>query len=101
MVFDWDKAAQRIRETGAQDAGAGLAGDWEYTGGRILKEGKPIPRDDTYTYLASTWATPELDLDGDVEPCYVMEDEARRRWGDVEFSNLYWTDSALQILNQP
>ena len=66
-VFDWDRAARRIKETGATHAAAGLSGDWEWTGGDILRDGKPIPEDDTYVYLASTWATPELQIDGHVE----------------------------------
>ncbi len=60
MVFDWDKAAKRIKETGARQASAGLAGDWEYTGGEILVDGKPT--NDGYTYLASTWAVPEIEI---------------------------------------
>ena len=74
-VFDWDRAAQRIRETSAVSASAGLAGDWDWTGGTIYASGEPSSE---YTYLASTWATPELELtlpDGDVvtEDCYRME----------------------------
>lgn len=36
MVFDWDKAAQIIKERGATEASAGLESDWEWTGGDIL-----------------------------------------------------------------
>lgn len=98
-VFDWDKAAELIRERKPTVASAGLAGDWEYTGGCIYENGAPVPKDETYTYLASTWATPQLDMDGAVEACYVMEDVAAQRWGDdVDFSKLYWTNSALAIL---
>ena len=53
MVFDWERAAQRIKETGAKEASAGLYSDWEYTGGAIWRDGKPVDSDDTYTYLAS------------------------------------------------
>ena len=35
MVFDWERAAQRIKETGAKEASAGLHSDWEYTGGAM------------------------------------------------------------------
>ena len=31
MVFDWDKAAELIREYNPSYAAAGLQGDWEYT----------------------------------------------------------------------
>ena len=36
MVFDWDTAATLIRDRGATEASAGLASDWEYTGGNYL-----------------------------------------------------------------
>lgn len=93
MVFDWDEAARRIRERGAHHASAGLARDWECTGGDILRDGEPVPADATYVYLASTWATPELEIDGVTEPCWryqVNEDD----WG----AGTYWPDSARQIL---
>jgi hypothetical protein len=93
MVFDWDKAARIIRERKATTASAGLAQDWEWTGGEILTDGKPTPEDDTYVYLASNWATPELDIDGEVMPCYRMQD------GSGWDSKTYWPESALAILN--
>ena len=92
MVFDWDKAAQLIREKRPQSASAGLAGDWEYTGGTIYEDGKPYM--DSYTYLASTWATPELEMDEEVVPCYRMENETPD-WD----AHTKWPESALAILN--
>lgn len=92
-VFDWDKAAALIVERKAKYAGAGLAGDWEYTGGSIFKDGQPIPQEDTYTYLASTWATPELEIDGETIACFKMESETPG-WD----SGTYWPESALEIL---
>jgi hypothetical protein len=92
-VFDWDRAAKLIVERGAKNAEAGLAGDWDATGGAILADGKPVPRDETYAYLASTWATPELDIDGDVIECYRMA-STTPGWD----SATYWPDSALAIL---
>ena len=71
MVFDWLKAAKLIRERKPKEAQAGLRGDWEYTGGVIFRNGKPVKTE--YTYLASTWAVPELDLDGEMIPCFIME----------------------------
>jgi len=59
-VFDWDKAATMIREYGVKEASAGLSEDWEWTGGKILSDGKPVPRNETYTFLASNWATPAI-----------------------------------------
>jgi hypothetical protein len=95
MVFDWHKAAQLIKERKPQVASAGLQSDWEWTGGDIYKNGKPIPRSQTYAYLASTWATPELDMDGKVIPCFLMESETPKgAWG----SSTYWPPSARKIL---
>lgn len=94
MVFDWDKAAKLIKMRGAYTAHAGLRGDWGYTGGIILEHGKIIPQEDTYTYLASTWAVPELIID-DGEPiaCYTMQ-SVHPEW-DAES---YWPDTARDIL---
>lgn len=93
MVFDWDKAANLIVESGAVSASAGLRGDWEWTGGDILENGKPVPREDTYVFLASTWATPELSLDGETVDCFKMESETPG-WN----ADTYWPESALAIL---
>lgn len=93
MVFDWDRAATLIRERGAKDASAGLRGDWKYTGGEILRDGKPIDSGDTYTYLSSNWATPELDIDGAVIECWRYEEDTPG-WN----SGTYWPDSARAIL---
>ena len=90
MVFDWDKAARLIRESGCHVAEAGLRGDWEWTGGVIYDDG--IVTDD-YTYLASTWAGPLLKLDGDVVECYRMEHEVPG-WG----ANTKWVESARKII---
>lgn len=91
MVFDWDKAARIIRDKQPKTAYAGLRDDWEYTGGCIYKDGLPVCE---YAYLSSTWAVPELVIDGDgpIE-CYVMEHETK--W-DYDTK---WPKSALDILN--
>lgn len=96
MVFDWNRAAQIIKERGAKSASAGLEGDWEWTGGTILTDGKPTPHEDTYVFLASTWATPQLEVDGETIECYVMADQTPG-WN----SGTYWPDSALTILGLP
>lgn len=92
MVFDWNKAAERIRETKCEDAYAGLRGDWEWTGGSIYSDGKPDT--DSYTYLASTWAVPELVVNGQSEPCYKMQSQTPN-WD----AKTKWPESALKILN--
>lgn len=92
MVFDWDKAAQIIKERGARNASAGLAGDWDWTGGEILTDGEPNKED--YTYLASKWATPELYIDGEFIDCWVYQSD-KPDWG----SDTKWPESAVEILN--
>lgn len=94
MVFDWEKAAWLIKERKPKRASAGLRGDWEWTGDDIYENGAPVPSDNTYTFLASTWATPELDLDGEIVDCYKMESEVPG-WG----SDTYWPPEALAIIN--
>jgi len=91
MVFDWDKAAELIKEFGAQNASAGLSGDWDYTGGDILVEGE-IPEHGG-TYLASTWAAPEIDIDGDIQECYKMQSQTPD-WD----ASTFWPESAKAIL---
>lgn len=91
MVFDWDKAARIIAERKPMIAEAGLRNDWEWTGGTIYKNGKPVH--DDYTYLASTWATPELNIGSEIIDCYVMKSETE--WD----SDTKWPESALAILN--
>ena len=90
-VFDWNKAAQLINEYQPKEASAGLSEDWEWTGGIIFAGGKPVK--DGYTYLASNWATPEIELDGELHSCFVMQSE-QPDWN----SATKWPDSALQIL---
>lgn len=92
-VFDWEKAARLIRESGATDASAGLSGDWEWTGGKIFAHGKPVPKEDTYVYLASTHATPQLELNGELLACYRRKSETPG-WD----SDTYWPPEALAAL---
>ncbi len=92
-VFDWNKAAKILRERGTADALAGLRSDMEWTGGPILREGKPVPVDKTYTYLASVWATPIMEIDHEEIECWAWVDECG--WN----ANTYWPQSALDIFN--
>lgn len=92
MVFDWNKAAKIIKERQAKYASAGLQNDYEYTMGVIWRDGAVVT--DDYTFLASTWATPMLIVDGEEVPCYKMESDVPG-WG----SGTKWPDSALEILN--
>lgn len=92
MIFDWDKAARLIRERKPECASAGLRGDWEWTGGTIYEDGRPVK--DDYTFLASTWAVPELNMDGDIMECFRMKHEVPG-WD----SKTKWPKSALDILS--
>lgn len=93
MVFDWNKAARLIVNSGLKDASAGLAGDWEYTGGDIFLDGKIVNKEDTYTFLASTWATPQIVVGGKTYECYKMQFELPD-WN----AETYWPESARNIL---
>lgn len=88
--FDWKKAARLIAERKPRNASAGLIEDWEWTGGTIYRDGQPVPENETYVYLVSTWATPTLIMDGDEFSCYFIEGERNEE--------PYWSDEARQIL---
>lgn len=90
-VFDWDKAARIIRERRPHAAYAGLAEDLAETFSAIYADGEPLK--DGSGYLASTWATPELYLDGDSVDCWLWEHETE--WD----ADTRWPESALGILN--
>ena len=81
MVFDWEKAANLINSNRDSHISAGLCGDWEYTGGTIWMNRKPH---NGGPYLASTWATPEICIDGETYDCYKMENEVPE-WGSDTF----------------
>ena len=95
MVFDWIKAVKMIKEKKAQVVYAGLQGDWEYTGGKILENGKPVPEEDTYVFLCSNWAVPEILIDGAFHPCWILKEE-KPEWD----SKTYWPEEALKLLNK-
>lgn len=92
-VFDWDKAAEILVARGAKTARAGLSEDLEWTSGTILYEGKIVPKNETYTYLASTWAVPVLIIDEEEIACFRMKSETG--WT----ADTYWPESARKILN--
>lgn len=93
-VFDWIKAATILKERGIKEAQAGLAGDFEWTGGTILEDGKPVPEEDCYCYLASTWAIPMLVLDDEEIDCWKYASETPG-WG----AGTVWPPEALAIWN--
>lgn len=90
MVFDWDNAARILADRKPERASAGLANDFEWTGGIIWKDGKPFT--DDYTYLASTWAKPLLVIGDEGIECWRYESEVPE-WG----IDTKWPQSALRI----
>lgn len=93
-VFDWELAAKLIKDQKPSQAGAGLAGDWGWTGGTIYRAGAIV--DDEYTYLMSNHATPELEMDGETVDCFRYQDETPG-WG----SDTKWPPEARAILGLP
>lgn len=99
-AFDWDKAAQIIKEQLKIHPGliaeAGLQGDWDYTGGVIFKNGEPY--DNADTYLSSTWAIPTLIIfDGLGDE--VLEMECWTEESDRFHSGSKWDSTSIDILN--
>lgn len=99
MKFDWDKAAEIIKERFSNHpdllAEAGLQGDWNYTGGEIFEDGKPT--NDECTFLASNWAKPTLILSYDGKEqeeieCFTTDENSRFD----ETSK--WDEHSLKIL---
>lgn len=99
-AFDWDKAAKIIKDYLLKypnlTAEAGLQSDWSCTGGIIFQDGKPVS--DSYTYLASLWATPTLVLECDGEEilevdCGIDQEASRFNSGSK------WDNESLKILN--
>lgn len=95
MVFDWDRAAALISGAKPREAEAGLEGDWDYTGGAIYRNGAPVAKDETYTYLASFWAHPQIEIDGIRQDCWRYADDGCG-WN----ADTYWPASALEALGK-
>lgn len=96
MVFDWHKAAEICKRAAAKgkNVEAYLYSDREFTGGCILLDKEPYM--DDYTYLASTWAEPMIQVDGQApKKCYLMQSETPG-WD----AHTKWPDSALAIFNK-
>lgn len=92
-VFDWVKAAQIIAERNPSEASAGLSEDMNWTAGTIWRDGLPVAAEDTYVYLASTWATPVLEIDDEEIDCFKMQSETPN-W-DAE---TFWPEEARAAL---
>jgi len=98
-AFDWDKAAQIIKDKLQQYpnlyAEAGLQGDWDYTGGLIFADGKPT--NEEYTYLASNWAPPTLILYNNGDEIEEIQCSIAHEGSSFD-SDSKWDDKSLKIL---
>ncbi len=91
-VFDWNKAAFLIKVQKTKIASAGLEDDWEWTGG-IIFDGRPLLAGESYTFLASNHATPQIVIDDVEYDCWCYQSE-HPEW----HSGTRWPQSALDIL---
>ena len=94
-VFDWLKAVDLIKKNNATCAEAGLKSDWYCSGGVIFKNGKIVPKDETYIYLASSGLTPQILINGKYFDCYI-EDSESCDW----HAKTYWPKEAIDKLNK-
>jgi hypothetical protein len=76
---DWNKVKEFIEENKENliSVSAGLAEDWGWTSGEVWNNEKGyIPREDTYVYACSSWATPSIEVeykDGEIDmfECWI------------------------------
>lgn len=90
FVFNWDLAAQILRDRNVQTACAGLSEDLEATGAAILHNRNPILG--SGAYLQSKWATPVLIIDGVEHDCWKLA----RDYIDHAIDKI-WPQHALDI----
>lgn len=69
-IFDWMHAAELIKKLNPKTAYAGLMEDWSSTSGKIIYNYEPYLED--YTFLASSWAHPVLEIDNVFYDCYII-----------------------------
>lgn len=95
-VFDWHKAARLIAERKPSIVYAGLAEDWEYTLGVIFRNGSIVTSDLSTMHLFSVWATPVIEIDGEVLECYIehTKENNPEEWD----ADTVWPDSAKNVL---
>jgi hypothetical protein len=93
MVFDWDKAARILSERMPNVATAGIADDFEWTGGVIWNDGKPFMC--SYTYLASTLAKPLLVIGDEEIECWRYKDDVPDWSAETK-----WPKSAIDIVGR-
>lgn len=86
-VFDWEKAAMLIKKHNAKDVDAGLEEDWFWTAAPILENGEML--EDCGAYLASTWATPVIKIDGEKISCYKMKSKTPNWDADTRYPDVF------------
>lgn len=98
-VFDWERAAARIKEVQPEVAVAGLIEDWDFTSGIIYRDGEILYRGNGggYTYLASRWDIPALKLDDTTEECWILKQESGHNETQY-FAKLSWPRESIDIL---
>lgn len=92
-VFDWNKAAQILRDRKTLTCKACIIEDYDETVGSILIDGEPA-LDFKFPYLSSCYGTPCIVFeDCDFVPCWIPQSESPDWTGYT-----YWPESARCIL---
>jgi hypothetical protein len=93
---DWLKCAKIIKERKPDIVVAGLKEDWGSTC-CVVYEGGEIVDTMRTGCLESTWATPVIEVDGEIIECSVnLCDRSRKDWSGKEYG--YWPDFAVEVL---
>ena len=84
--FDWEKAEQICIQNPDKSIRAGLLEDWGCTGGPIFYKGEWVTH--TWAYVTSAWATPVIEVDGEVSECWTYRENPYETvpdwWGRVD-----------------
>jgi hypothetical protein len=90
MVFDWERAAKLMKAYDGENVRAGMKNAWTDfydNAGFILKNGEAV---NEAGIVASYNATPTIEIDGRLFPCF--------RWADESDHSASWTDAAVEIM---
>ena len=94
MVFDWEKAAEVLRERQPVAASVSFIGKHERTEPVLIyRDGEPTPDPRTFCPY-DAFDKPTLLIDGDEIECFRLENTITT-WAIDE----YWPESARRILN--
>lgn len=70
-ILDWEALSIYLIKNKVQNCSIGLAEDWFFTGGALIREGK-IVLDSNWYWIHSTWATPVAICDDEVIPLWKL-----------------------------